>query len=77
MEKILISLPEELAKRMRALIPTKQRSRVVAELVRKEVEKREKELYRCATDIEADHALNEEMCEWDVTSGDGIENESW
>lgn len=78
MEKILVSLPEELVKRMRAIIPTKQRSSVVAELVKKEVEKRENELLRCAEALESDQALNEEMAEWEeATIGDGIEDESW
>ncbi|MBW1759236.1 MAG: ribonuclease M5 [Deltaproteobacteria bacterium] len=39
--------------------------------------KREEELYRCACDVEADEALNKEMSDWEVTTGNGIEPETW
>jgi hypothetical protein len=77
MQKVLISLPDDLFARMRAVIPNRQRSRIIAVVLEDEVKRREKELYDCAKDIEADKALNTEMSEWDVTVGDGIEPESW
>ncbi len=77
MQKILVSLPDDLAGRMRAVIPNRQRSRVISEVLEKEVQKREKQLYQCAKRIETDDALNNEMSDWSITVGDGIEAESW
>ncbi len=46
-------------------------------MIEREVARREEELYRCACEVEKDEALNAEMAEWDVTSGDGIDPETW
>jgi hypothetical protein len=76
--KVLISLPDELCSRMRATIPQRQRSKVIADLVRGEVERREQELYQVALAVKRrDENLNAEMAEWEVTTGDGIEAEPW
>lgn len=72
MQKVLFSLPDRLVSRMRASIPPKQRSKVVARLLEEELEKREQALYQCALEVEADDALREEMKEWETTVGDGI-----
>lgn len=77
MQKILISLPDSLADRMRAIIPSKQRSKIIAKYLELEIERREKELYQCALDVEADKDLNGEMTDWESTTGDGLESESW
>jgi len=80
MHKMLISIPEDLACRLRVIIPLRQRSKVIACLIAKEVEQRESSLYACALAVEKDEALNKEMKDWDVTIGDGlseIDNESW
>ncbi len=77
MQKILISLPDDLTARMRTIIPPRQRSKVVASLLEKEIERREKDLYTCALKVEADEELNREMSDWDVTAGDGIGPEPW
>lgn len=77
MQKVLISLPDDLLARMRAVIPNRQRSRIIAEVLENEVTKRERELYECANDVEKDKVLNTEMSEWDLTVGDGIEPETW
>ena len=77
MQKVLVSLPDDLAIRMRAVIPNRQRSRVISEVLEREVQKREKQLYQCAKSIEKDDALNNEMSDWNITVGDGIEPESW
>jgi hypothetical protein len=76
MQKVLFSLPDDLVARMRASIPPKQRSKVVAYLL-EEIKRREQALYQCALEVEADEALQEEMKDWDATLGDGIEDESW
>ena len=75
--KILVSLPDDLVMRMRAVIPNRQRSQIIAELLERELKKREQELYKCACDVEMDEKLNQEMADWEVTVGDGIEPESW
>ncbi|MFH1156362.1 MAG: hypothetical protein V1793_21350 [Pseudomonadota bacterium] len=77
MQKILVSLPDELAIRMKRVIPARQRSSLIAELLTGEVSKRENLLYQCACDVEADDQLNSEMADWDVTIGDGIESDPW
>jgi metal-responsive CopG/Arc/MetJ family transcriptional regulator len=66
MAKVLISIPDKIASRMRASIPKKQRSKVIVQLIEKEIEKREKALYECALAVEQDHALNQEMNDWVV-----------
>lgn len=77
MEKILVSLPEELVRRMKTVIPARKRSQVVKDLLEAEIEKREQALFECAKAVEDDEALNREMAEWDVTTGDGVEPEAW
>ena len=77
MNKMLISVPDQLAIRMRSAIPQRQRSRIIVQLLEKEIEKREQALYECALAIEKDEALHAEMKEWDVTLQDGLNNESW
>ncbi len=76
MSKILISLPAQLVSRMRAAIPHRGRSEVVAHLIEQEIVKREKTLYECAAAVEKDPALRSEMKEFDVTLQDGLKNES-
>ena len=77
MEKILVSLPDDLVRRMRIVIPNRQRSKVVADLLEKEVRQREHALYKCACSVEADDEMNKEMTEWEITTGDGLNNETW
>lgn len=77
MRKVLFSLPDDLVTRMRASIPPKQRSKVIASLLEQEINRREQALYQCALKVEADEILNLEMKDWEVTQGDGIEDESW
>lgn len=77
MSKVLISLPEHIASRMRAAIPQRQRSKVISLLIEKEVERREQALYECALAVEQDHKLIDDMQDWDITTQDGLSNESW
>ena len=75
--KVLVSLSDDLYARMQAVIPPRQRSRVVSVLLEKEVRRRERELYECALAVEQDEQLHAEMAEWGVTVVDGIETETW
>jgi len=77
MEKILISLPNDLVKRMRTVIPARKRSQVVNDLLEQEITRREEILFRCALAVEKDEALNQDVAAWDITAGDGIEPEAW
>lgn len=77
MTKVLISVPEKLVMRMRATIPSRQRSKTITHLIEKEVIRREEALYQCAVAVEKDAALNNEMQEWDITLTDGLDDESW
>lgn len=74
MEKVLISMPDQLVARMRAVIPAHKRSKVIAQLIENEIEKREKQLYECAIAVEKDSALCGEMADWDVTLQDGLDD---
>lgn len=75
MEKVLISLPDRLAARLRATIPPRQRSRVITHLIEEEIDRRERALYECALAVEQDTALKKEMAEWDITLADGLNEE--
>jgi hypothetical protein len=56
--KILVSLLDELYVRIQAVIPPRQRSKVVlAGLLEDEVQRREKELYQCVLAVEQDQQL--------------------
>jgi len=77
MSKVLISVPDKIAARMRAAIPQRQRSKVIVRLIEVEIEKREKALYECAVAVEKDELLNSEMDDWDCTLQDGLKDESW
>ena len=72
MQKILISVPDDLACRLRIVIPLRQRSKIISRLIAQEVEQREKNLYNCALSLEQDELLNEEMKDWDVAINDGL-----
>lgn len=72
MTKVLISIPDKIASRMRAAIPARQRSKVIVHLIEKEVARREKALYQCAVEVENDLELQKEMEDWDVTTQDGL-----
>ena len=76
MKKVLISLPEELATRMRAAIPRRKRSKAIAQVIEQEVERREQKLAQCAQEIEKDELILQEMKEWEVTLADGLTDEA-
>jgi hypothetical protein len=48
---------------------------VVHESNMNEIKRLERELYECALAVEQDEQLNAELAEWDVTVGDGLEND--
>jgi hypothetical protein len=76
MSKILVSIPDTLTNRMKAVIPPRQRSKILSKLLEEEVRRREAELFKCASEVEKDRALSSEMQDWDITIGDGIDDET-
>ncbi len=77
MQKVLISIPDNLAGRMKAVIPPRQRSKILTKLLEDEVKFRENKLYQCACAVENDKSLNADMANWDEAIGDGIDVEPW
>lgn len=61
MVRVMISLPDDLVYRMRAFIPTGERSRIIATFLEKEILNREEELYKNALELESNGSLTAEM----------------
>lgn len=75
MSKVMFSFPDQLVMRMRAVIPARERSKVLADLLEQEVKAREQHLYTCAKELEESKGLKEEMAAWDSEfGGDGLED---
>ena len=77
MQKVLVSLPDRIAAQLRAFIPARKRSELVATLLEKELAKYEDTLYKTACAAEKDRTLSAQMGEWDTTLQDGLTDESW
>lgn len=77
MQRILITVPDILATRMKSVLPVGQRSKVIARILEDEIDRRERDLYECAKAVEADTALNEELADWETTVADGVDHEAW
>lgn len=74
--KIIFSLPDELASRMRSVIPLSEIDSVIASLLEKEISIRETALYLTAKEVEEDTELRKEMALWeDSCVGDGLDEE--
>lgn len=75
MSKVMFSLPNQLVIRMRATIPSGERSEVLARILEKEIDLREKDLYHRAMSLESSEGLREEMSIWDSEFGqDGLDH---
>lgn len=73
--KVMFSFPEQLVSRMKAAIPSRERSKVIALLLEKEINNREQKLFLCAKEFEENSRLKEEMGTWDNEFGqDGLED---
>ena len=73
--KVMFSLPDQLVARMRSAIPSRERSRVLAVLLEKEISAREQQLFLRAKLLEANKNLKEEMVAWDKEfGGDGLKD---
>jgi hypothetical protein len=75
MSKVMFSFPDKLVMRMKAVIPLRERSKVLADLLEHEIKMREQRLYSCAKELEESKGLKEEMSAWDSElSNDGLED---
>ncbi len=76
--KLLISLPHDLALRLKSAIPDRQRSKIIKTLIEAEITRREALLYQAALAVEKDQKLSDDMQAWDATIADGVDDdESW
>ena len=74
---ILIRLPEEIANRLKAVVPPRQRNRFVSELVEKAVVEHERKLAAIADAVTAedrqDESILSELATWEKTTiADGL-----
>ena len=73
--KVMFSFPDQLVSRMKAAIPQRERSKVLAILLEKEISAREQSLYLCAKELEESPGLRKEMAAWDSEFGqDGLDD---
>ena len=69
--RIIFSIPEPIARRFQAFVPSRQRSRLVTHLLEEELAKREQSLETACRAANADKALEKEVDEWQAFD-DGI-----
>lgn len=76
-QQILIRLPEDVAARLKAAVPARQRNKFIADLVARAVARHEDELTKIAAAVTDEERRNpelaQEMHDWEATIGDGIE----
>jgi hypothetical protein len=76
-QQILIRLPEEVAAKLRAAVPARQRNKFVAELVATAVARHEDKLAKIATAVTNEEKRNSKIAretrDWEATLGDGLE----
>jgi hypothetical protein len=73
--QVLFRLPDDVACRLKRLVPARQRSAFVQRLIEAALPAEGSEtdpLYLAALDVEQDEGLAREMLAWDIASGDGI-----
>jgi hypothetical protein len=75
-EQLLLRLPEELLRRFRRAVPSRERSRFVQHLLEQALPRGDSDddpLYRAALEVERHAQLNAEMDEWEsATLEDGL-----
>jgi hypothetical protein len=73
--KVMFSLPDQLVSQMKALIPPRERSKIIAVFLKKEISAREQSLYLSAKKLEESSGLKKEMEIWDKDFGrDGLKD---
>jgi hypothetical protein len=76
-QQILIRLPEDVAAKLKAAVPARQRNKFIAELVAAAVARHEDELAKIAISVTNDEKRNPKIAretgDWEATVGDGLE----
>ncbi|MGH7818131.1 MAG: hypothetical protein ACREOR_12135 [Candidatus Binatia bacterium] len=76
-QQILIRLPEDIAARLKAVVPPRKRNKFVADLVTTAIVHHEEKLGRIAAAVTEEERkstkLRAETREWEATIADGIE----
>lgn len=62
--RVTLSIPDPVAKRFRALVPPRQRSRLVTRLIEEELAQRDDALAAACIAANADHDLERDSEEW-------------
>ncbi len=75
--RVNFTLPENIYDAFRITIPKRQRSKVISELLKEEIERREKSLAEIARAVENDKDIQKEMTLWNPTLSDGLDDLSW
>lgn len=74
-EQLLLRLPDDLVRRFKQTVPSRQRSAFVQHLLEQALPRTDGEddpLYQAALAVERDARLATEMAEWEATVGDGV-----
>lgn len=75
--QMLIHVPDELALRFKAAVPSRKRSEFIAKLLTEALPEEQDPLYLAALDVENDAKLCAEMHEWrEALVGDGVQHET-
>ncbi|MCC2667319.1 MAG: hypothetical protein K0S63_1235 [Gammaproteobacteria bacterium] len=73
--KVMFSLPNQLVSQMKTFIPPRERSKIIAAFLKKEISVRERSLYLSAKKLEESAGLKKEMEIWDKNFGeDGLKD---
>jgi hypothetical protein len=70
--RVTLSIPDPVARRFRAAVPARRRSRLVTDLIERELAKRDDALAEACRAANADTSLEREIDEWQAFD-DGIE----
>jgi hypothetical protein len=78
-QQILIRLPEDVATRLKAVVPARKRNKFVANLVASAIADHEHKLGKIAAAVTAEEKnnarLRQETREWEATVSDGIKED--
>ena len=62
--RLTLPIPDQIARRFQAAVPSRQRSRVVAELLEQELKRKENALEEACLAANRDEELEKEIDEW-------------
>ena len=77
---ILVRVPEQIANRLESVVPRRKRNQFIVDRLTKAIEEYDSELEKIAALVTAeeqkDPELQQLMKDWDVTVGDGIDDDN-